>query len=320
MPSERLYQQEESEAGAQPAWVQVHDADGNPVCVEPNKLLNDGSIKIVAAHSPLRELQILKEELSLVLQNNPDWQPHDIAVLTPNIEPYSPFIEAVFGQEHAGSQALPYSISDVKLSRRQPLLYALAQTLDLLESRFEVDKVLPLLESRLVLQRFGLSDEDVPLLHDAVAGLNVHWGLDQTMRDGKDNLFTWQQAVERLALGWMLPEGGNGMWQGVSAWHSNVNQLDVFSGFAEFIRTLADMAAQWQAPANVEIWVQRCRDLLEKLFAPDAGDQYAKQQFEQSLAKWQEEAQLAGFDGLLPCKTVIRHIRRFWTAKAKPDF
>ena len=320
MPSERLYQQEESEAGAQPALVQVRDADGNPVCVEPDKLLNDGSVKIVAAHSPLRELQILKEELSLVLQNNPDWQPYDIAVLTPNIEPYSPFIEAVFGQEHAGSQALPYSISDVKLSRRQPLLYALAQTLDLLESRFEVDKVLPLLESRLVLQRFGLSEEDVPLLHDAVAGLNVHWGLDQTMREGKDNLFTWQQAVERLALGWMLPEGGNGMWQGVSAWHSNVNQLDVFSGFAEFIRTLADMAAQWQEPANVESWVQRCRALLEKLFAPDTDDQYAKQQFEQSLAKWQEEAQLAEFDGLLPCKTVIRHIRRFLDSESQAGF
>ena len=57
--------------------------------------------------------------------------------------------------------------------------------------------------------------------------------------------------------------------------------------------------------------MQRCRDLLEKLFAPDTDDQYAKQQFEQSLAKWQEEAQLAEFDGLLPCKTVIRHIRRF---------
>ena len=112
------------------------------------------------------------------------------------------------------------------------------------------------------------------------------------MRDGKDNLFTWQQAVERLALGWMLPEGGNGMWQGVSAWHSNVNQLNVFSGFAEFIRTLADMAAQWQQPANVESWVQRCPCFAGELFAPDTDDQYAKQQFEQSLAKWQEEAQI----------------------------
>ena len=67
MPSERLCQQEEGEVGL----VQVHDADGNPVCVDPDKLLNDGSVKIVAAHSPLRELQILKEELSLVLQKIP---------------------------------------------------------------------------------------------------------------------------------------------------------------------------------------------------------------------------------------------------------
>ena len=38
------------------------------------------------------------------------------------------------------------------------------------EKAGEVDKVLPLLESRLVLQRFGLSEEDVPLLHETVAG------------------------------------------------------------------------------------------------------------------------------------------------------
>ena len=130
-------------------------------------------------HTALCAIADFERRVVAGVANNPDWQPHDIAVLTPNIEPYSLFIEAVFGQDQAGSQALPYSISDVKLSRRQPLLYALAQTLDLLESRFEVDKVLPLLESRLVLQRFGLSEEDVPLLHETVAGLNVHWGLDQ---------------------------------------------------------------------------------------------------------------------------------------------
>ncbi|MGN6847740.1 exodeoxyribonuclease V subunit gamma, partial [Neisseria sp. P0021.S005] len=49
-------------------------------------------------------------------------------------------------------------------------------------------------------------------------------------------------------------------------------------------------------------------------------DQYAKQQFEQSLAKWQEEAQLAEFDGLLPCKTVIRHIRRFLDSESQAGF
>ncbi|MCD0217877.1 exodeoxyribonuclease V subunit gamma, partial [Enterobacter hormaechei subsp. steigerwaltii] len=103
---------------------------------------------------------------------------------------------------------------------------------DLLESRFEVDKVLVLLETAPVLRRFGLTEDDLPLLHDMVADLNVHWGLDGEMRGGTDQLFTWKQAVERMILGWMLPEGGNPMWQDVSAWYADVNQTAMFGRFA----------------------------------------------------------------------------------------
>ena len=265
-------------------------------------------------------MQILKDKLLRILHEHPDWQPHDIAVLTPNIEPYSPFIEAVFGQAQGGAQALPYSVSDVKLSRRQPLLYALEQTLDLLESRFEVDKVLPLLESGLVLRRFGLTADDLPLLHDTIAELNVHWGLDGTMRGAADNLFTWQQALERIVLGWMLPDDGSPLWQNVSAWYGDVNRLDVFGRFAAFIRTLSRLAAEWRKPAAAEEWTERCRDLVQSLFLPDADDQYALQQFEQALAKWQEETALAGFRGTLPQHTVIRHIRRFLGSESQAGF
>ncbi|QEY24931.1 exodeoxyribonuclease V subunit gamma [Neisseria animalis] len=291
-----------------------------PSANEREKLLHDGSVRIVSAHSPLRELQVLKDGILKILQEHPDWQPHDIAVLTPNIEPYSPFIEAVFGQAQGGAQALPYSLSDVKLSRRQPLLYALEQVLDLLESRFEVDKVLPLLESALVLNRFELEEDDVPLLHDAVAELNVHWGLDGEMRGEADNLFTWQQAADRLVLGWMLPEGGSGVWQNVSAWHSDVNRIGMFSRFAALLHTLAHIVGQWKQPADVGMWVQRARELVQALFLPSENDQYALQQFEQALAKWQEEAALAEFDGILPQHTVIRHLRRFLSSESQAGF
>ncbi|MCP1659802.1 exodeoxyribonuclease V subunit gamma [Neisseria perflava] len=284
--------------------------------------LNDGSIRMVSVHSPLRELQILKDQILQILHEHPDWQPHDIAVLTPNIEPYSPFIQAVFGQAQAGAQALPYSLSDVKLSRRQPLLYALEQVLDVLESRFEVDKVLPLLESRLILDRFELTADDLPLLHDTIADLNVHWGLDAAMRgaDDGDTLFTWQQALERMILGWMLPQGGNPVWHNISAWYGDINQIGVFSRFAAFIRALADTAALWRQSAGVAEWTERVRHLINALFLPGNDDQYALQQFEQALAKWQEEAALAEFAGELPQHTVIRHIRRFLESESQAGF
>ncbi|HFC3908131.1 TPA: exodeoxyribonuclease V subunit gamma [Neisseria gonorrhoeae] len=280
----------------------------------------DGSIRIVSAHSPLRELQILKDKLLKILHEHPDWQPHDIAVLTPNIEPYTPFIEAVFGQAQPGAQALPYSVSDVKISRRQPLFHALSCLFDLLESRFEVGKVLVLLETAPVLRRFGLTGDDLPLLHDMVADLNVRWGLDGEMRGGTDQLFTWKQAVERMILGWMLPEGGNPMWQDVSAWYADVNQTAMFGRFAAFLETLSDIARIWRQPATVGEWVARCRDLLETLFQAGPDDQKAVQNLENEWVKWQEESTLAGFFGQLPQQTVIRHIRRFLDSESEAGF
>ncbi len=289
-------------------------------CYTADGVENDRSIQIVSAHSPLRELQILKNRLLAVLAEHPEWQPHNIAVLTPNIEPYSPFIEAVFGQEQAGAQALPYSVSDVKISRRQPLFQALSQTLALLESRFEVDLLLPLLENDLVLQRFELTRDDLPLLHDTIAALNVHWGLDNGMRGGSDNLFTWQQGLERLALGWLLPENGNPLWHNISAWHGNPGQTAVLGRFTALVRTLSAAAREWQRPATVAEWAERVRNLLAALTAPGSGDQYAWQQLSQSLARWQEEAALAGFESPLPQHTVIRHIGRFLDSESQAGF
>ncbi|MDO4878048.1 MAG: exodeoxyribonuclease V subunit gamma [Neisseria sp.] len=278
----------------------------------------DDSIRIVCAHSPMRELQILKDHLLGQLRQHPDWQPDDIAVLTPHIEPYSPFIEAVFGKE--SRHPLPHSVSDTKISRHQPLLDALEQTLLLFESRFEVDKVLPLLDSEPVLRRFGLTREDLPLLHDTIARLNIHWGLDETMRGHADSLFTWQQGLDRLVLGWMLPDDGRPLWQGISAWHSDPGQTAVLSRLAAFIRTLSEHRAVWQQPAIISEWAARIRGLAGAIFTPGSQDGAAVEQIEQTLALWQQEAELASLHTPLPQEVVIRHLARFLSSQSDNGF
>ena len=285
-------------------------------------LLRDGSVCIASAHSPLRELHILKDTLLSILAEHPDWQPHDIAVLTPNIEPYSPFIDAVFGQ-NPHNQAIPYSLSDVKLSRRQPLLYALEKILELLQSRFEVDQLLTLLENEIVLHRFELTRDDLPLLHDTIAALNIHWGINETMRSehGATNpLFTWQQGLDRLTLGWMLPETDHALWQNLSAWHGDPNQIDVFSRFRNLIDTLADIWHEWNQATNISTWAVRVRLAVQQLFAAADTDQATLQQLEQTLARWQEEAALAGFSGSLSLNTATQHITHFLDSQSQAAF
>ena len=277
----------------------------------------DDSIRIVCAHSPLRELQILKDRLLELLAHDPTLQPRDIAVLTPNIEPYAPYIEAVFGQE--SGRPLPYSVADVKLSRRRPLLHAAEQTLAIFESRFEADKILGLLDTEPVLQRFGLTREDLPLLHDTIEHLNIRWGWDETMRGGADPLFTWQQGLDRIILGWMLPDNGE-LWQNHAPWHTDPAVIPLLARLAAFLRRLARWRQTWQTPATVAVWTQRITDMLQDLFVQDNQARQDMQQLAQALARWRQETELARFGGELDCSVINRHLARYLGSRSEAGF
>ena len=277
----------------------------------------DDSIRIVCAHSPLRELQILKDRLLELLAHDPTLQPRDIAVLTPNIEPYAPYIEAVFGQE--SGRPLPYSVADVKLSRRRPLLHAAEQTLAIFESRFEADKILGLLDTEPVLQRFGLTREDLPLLHDTIEHLNIRWGWDETMRGGADPLFTWQQGLDRIILGWMLPDNGE-LWQNHAPWHTDPAAIPLLARLAAFLRRLARWRQTWQTPATVAVWTQRITDMLQDLFVQDNQARQDMQQLAQALARWRQETELARFGGELDCSVINRHLSRYLGSRSEAGF
>ncbi|MGF6148132.1 Exodeoxyribonuclease V gamma chain [Kingella potus] len=277
----------------------------------------DDSIRIVSAHSPLRELEILKDHLLALFARDPDLQAHDTVVLTPDIEPYAPYIEAVFGRE--SGRPLPYSLADVKLSRRRPLLHAVGQVIDIFDSRFEADKILALLDSDTVLQRFGLTREDLPLLHDTAARLNIRWGWDETMRDGTDPLFTWRQGLDRIILGWMLPDNG-ALWQGHAPWHTDPGHIPVLARFAAFLRRLAHWRQTWQQSASAAVWTQRIGAMAEDLFAQDDQGRQDIQQLAAALARWQQETDLAGFDGALDSATANRHLARFLDSRSEAGF
>lgn len=61
---------------------------------------DDPSLQVHACHTRLRELQVLHDQLRSLLQDprfDPPLQAREIAVLAPDIDPYVPYLEAVFG-------------------------------------------------------------------------------------------------------------------------------------------------------------------------------------------------------------------------------
>ena len=284
----------------------------------------DPSIQIHSAHSPLRELQILKDQLLVLLAQHPDWQPHDIAILTPDIEPYTPYIEAIFGKH--SPHPLPYTLSDTQIAHRQPLLDALAQTLALMDSRFEADKLIALLDNELILATHQLTRDDLPLIHDTIAQLNIRWGSDAAQRSQHssqpDAQYTWQQGLERLILGFMLPENPqNPIWHNIAPHSSNPSHQAPLSRFAALVHTLIQHQNQWQTPASIPQWNERIHSLINDLITPQSDDDHqAHQQLEAALAQWQNEAQTAHYTQAIDQTIAIQHLNQYLTSQNDAGF
>ncbi|WP_313516268.1 exodeoxyribonuclease V subunit gamma, partial [Pseudomonas sp.] len=159
---------------------------------------DDRSLELHVAHSPLREVEILHDQLLARFAADPGLTPDQVVVLTPDIERYAPYIEAVFssrtGASRQSAPRIPFSLADRSLRAELPLLEAFLDLLALPESRFAAEEVLAWLEQPAIARRAGIEAEDLPLLRDWLRDAGVRWGRDGEHRRAlglpDDNAFT----------------------------------------------------------------------------------------------------------------------------------
>ncbi|MGH8354010.1 MAG: exodeoxyribonuclease V subunit gamma, partial [Pseudomonas sp.] len=170
---------------------------------------DDRSLELHIAHSPLREVEILHDQLLARFAVEPTLTPDQVVVLTPDIERYAPYIEAVFsaraGAPREGVPRIPFSLADRSLRAELPLLEAFLELLALPDSRFAAEEILAWLEQPAIARRAGIEQEDLPLLRDWLRAAGVRWGRDAGHRAAlglpADAAFTWRQGLDRLLLG-----------------------------------------------------------------------------------------------------------------------
>ncbi|UUX94247.1 exodeoxyribonuclease V subunit gamma [Aquabacterium sp. J223] len=169
---------------------------------------DDRSLEVHVAHSRLRELEVLQDRLLARFAADPTLRPGDVLVVTPDLDATAPLVEAVFGTVPA-ERALPFSISGRSRSRLNPLAQALLGVLALAGARCTVTEVTGLLAQPPVARRFGLDDEALAQLGDALNAAGVHWGLDGAQRQalglGDAGAHSFEDGLDRLLLGHALP-------------------------------------------------------------------------------------------------------------------
>jgi len=266
---------------------------------------DDHSVEMHATHGAMRELEVLKDRLLAWFAADPSLTPADVAVLTPDINGYAPYIDAVFGQR-SDAPNIPYSIADRRIEREVPLLANLAALLDLLDSRFAADEVLSLLDCPALLRRFDLTAQDLPSVQGWVRLAAIRWGRDaahkQQLGLPADASFTWRWGLDRLLLGSVLPaamaESNSPLFDDLLPLSlAGGSQLELLMRFCAFYHELEQLALAWAEPATAAVWGQRLLAATQALYAPDEDEELALDTLREAIVALETDSTAAEFSG-----------------------
>ncbi len=170
---------------------------------------SDGSIEVVSAAGPMREVEILRERLLALFEENPELSPRDVLVLFPDVGKYAALVEAVFGQGEEDCR-IPFAVADRRV-REIPAVDAFARLFALHASRRTLPEILAFCEHPAVAAHFGLDAEETAEMRVMLSATNVRWGIDAQDREalgfGPEANNSWKSGVDSLALGAMMEPG-----------------------------------------------------------------------------------------------------------------
>ncbi|MFC7301477.1 exodeoxyribonuclease V subunit gamma [Cognatiluteimonas weifangensis] len=298
---------------AQPSGAPRGEVDGN-----------DPSLQFHACHTRLRELQVLHDRLRALLEDDrfdPSLQPREIAVLAPDIDPYVPYLDAVFGGhgrgEGASGPTIPWAVADASPLAGEPLAAAFLRLLALPVSRFGLEETLDLLASPPLAEAAGLDAAAFERLHGWLHAAGARWGLDAAHRARRgapeDDAYTWQFALDRLLLGHASGDAAEiaGTAQHVAPWPElEGSALDALDVLLRLLRVLARSQRALGEALPPARWRERLLGLLDALLPRPPATKHAERALDRLRAlidAFAADAARAGFDTPVPGEVVRAH-------------
>ncbi|NLG54696.1 MAG: exodeoxyribonuclease V subunit gamma [Rhodococcus sp.] len=253
----------------------------------------DGTVTVHACHGPMRQVEVLREELLHAFVQDPTLEPRDVIVMCPNVETYAPLVRAVFGStgdpgnEHPGHQ-LRVRLADRGLRRTNPVLDVIATVLSLAEGRVKASEVLDLIDHAPVRARFRFTDDDVERMRGWTKASGARWGISPRQRsqfglaDFEHN--TFRRGLDRILLGASCTEDG---WLGDTLPLGDVESgdLDVAGRFSEFIDRLDVVLRDLAGPHSVSQWAQHLGRALDLLTDTAHRDEWQQAQARRELGE-----------------------------------
>lgn len=230
--------------------------------------VKDDSLIVSSAHSPHREMMILKDRILYWLDNDPDLMLKDIVVMAPDIQEYSGLIPATFHD-------LPHSIADRNPAYSNSFIAVFLQFLNLSSGRFGWGEVLDLFEREEVYPRFEVQGNDLELIRHWVVSSGIRWGLSGKQKEvdglsGREEC-TWRSGLDRLMMGYAV--GGTIKVDGVLPYQDiEGGAAAPLGGLSLFCEILDHASRMFARPHSIRKWAEVLADYVDRILVPDGSD------------------------------------------------
>jgi exodeoxyribonuclease V gamma subunit len=237
----------------------------------------DRSLQIHSCHSPMREVEVLYDQLLDLFEKDPTLRPRDILVMTPEIEKYSPLIRAVFGYPEKASQQIPYSVSDRHPRSESVVIDSFLSLLDLPTSRCTAEEIFGFISSPIVAERFGFSEDDLSLIRTWIQNTGIAWGVDAAHREQvglpPTQLNTWRFGLDRLLLGYAMKGKNRTLFEEVLPYDElEGDGGEILGRLVSVAESIFAFVEKSQVPRPLAEWAPLLREAVDDLLESDGAE------------------------------------------------
>ena len=270
----------------------------------------DRSLQVHSCHSPLREIEVLADHLLAWFQQDPTLTPRDILVLTPDIEAYAPFLQAVFDAPEDEGRRIPFSLADRAARQEHGVGETFLRLLRLSGSRCTAPEVLAPLETPAVRARFQIGEPELELLRGWVRKTHIRWGRDAAHQQAlglpahPEN--TWRHGLDRLLLGYAMDGREPALFAGIlPSPDIEGAATETLGCFAAYVERLFAAVDDLPKPRSLSSWEETLGGLLTDFFSDhdDWQGEIAAVRF--ALRQLRTRAGQAGFTEAVPLAVVL---------------
>jgi exodeoxyribonuclease V gamma subunit len=270
---------------------------------------DDRSLQVHSCHGPLREMEVLYDNLLRMFEDIPDLEPRDIVVMTPDIAACAPYITATFGTRCGGRPAIPFTIADQNAGAENPLIRSFLQILDLPAGRFGIHSMLEILECPQVMARFEIAPDEQGRIREWLGDARVRWGIDGEHRTSLGfppyDDFSWQAGLDRLFLGYALAPDGDRLFKGTMAC-DNIEGLQAITlgKLAAFTSAAADLSRQLSAKQTLSAWSTSLDAIAARFLAPLDGNDSSCADLYAAFQSLRDSQERSGFEAPIGLEAV----------------